>query len=119
MSSDHQDVIAYVQDQMREYVFWINKFNCKYIADKYYIECIISYLPKYRSWSSWPTEFQEIQNLVKRTSQVLNILYWMIEQSFEGKSLQTMQAYKTTVYLYKAPGLDNGNHHGSSGIIIG
>ena len=57
LSSDHQDVIAYVQDQMREYVFWINKFNCKYIADECYIECIISHLPKYRSSRSWPAEF--------------------------------------------------------------
>ena len=44
---------------------------------------------------------QEIQNLVQRTSQVLNILYRMTEQSFEGKSSQTLQAYKTTIFLYK------------------
>ena len=54
--NNYHDVIACVQHQMREYAFWTNKFHCKYVADKCYIECIIWHLPQSRSSSSWPAE---------------------------------------------------------------
>ena len=70
-------MIAYVQHQMREYVFWINTFYCKYIADKCCIECIISHWLKYRSSSSWTAEFNGCNFLGSSLFLILVTLLWV------------------------------------------